>query len=228
MAAVGLHFRAELRRRWRAWLGLAVVLGLIGGAVLALAAGARRTDSAYGRFLRHQNASDVIVSKGVASFTFAAPPGPPLDPADVARLPGVEEASSAPDFYALIGSGVGVIVPPDERSADQINRLKILEGRRPDPTDPAEVAVGFDFAAQYGIHVGDQIPLLDTRLVDSAPPDTPQAVLDQIGCRPRPHPRRPAMRRSADARAIEPSHLTGYSATRFRQLQEAAGRQPQR
>ncbi|HEY2331096.1 MAG TPA: hypothetical protein VGH94_04195, partial [Acidimicrobiales bacterium] len=61
-----------------------------------------------------------------------------------------------------------------------INRLKILEGRRPDPTDPAEVAVGFDFAAQYGIHVGDQIPLLDTRLVDSAPPDTPQAVLDQI------------------------------------------------
>ncbi len=152
MAAVGLRFRAELTRRWRAWLALALILGLIGGAVLSFAAGARRTDSAYERFLRHQRASDVIVAKQVASFTSPAPPGPPLDPAAIGKLPGVEAVSTAPFAYAFIGSGVGVVIPPDQRSADLINRLKILEGRRPDPTHPTEVVVGFDFADQYGLH----------------------------------------------------------------------------
>ena len=38
MAAVWLRLRAELRSRWRAWLALALLIGMFGGAVVAAAA----------------------------------------------------------------------------------------------------------------------------------------------------------------------------------------------
>src|SRR6516162_7056558 len=63
MTALWLRLRADLRHRWRALLGLALLLGVIGGVVLAAAAGARRTDTAYPRLLEWANATrvDVIV-----------------------------------------------------------------------------------------------------------------------------------------------------------------------
>ena len=51
MATVWLLLRADLRRRWRALLGLALILGLAGGVVITAAAGARRTETAYPRLL---------------------------------------------------------------------------------------------------------------------------------------------------------------------------------
>src|SRR5436305_12853048 len=61
MTAVLLRLRTELRSRWRTWVSLTLILGLFGGAVIAIAAGARRTDSAYARFLpwRHAPHGDV-------------------------------------------------------------------------------------------------------------------------------------------------------------------------
>ena len=56
---VWLALRADLRLRWRAALGLALLLGLIGGVVLTAAAGARRTDTAYPRLLRSARAARV-------------------------------------------------------------------------------------------------------------------------------------------------------------------------
>jgi hypothetical protein len=51
VSAVWLRLRADARRRWRAWLGVVVLVGLFGGIVTAAAAGARRTDDAYSRFV---------------------------------------------------------------------------------------------------------------------------------------------------------------------------------
>ena len=48
--AVGLWVAAEWRRRWPALIGVAVLVALAGGAATALAAGARRADTAYTRF----------------------------------------------------------------------------------------------------------------------------------------------------------------------------------
>ncbi len=50
-SAVVLWVAAGWRRRWPALVGIAVLVALAGGAATALAAGARRADSAYGRFL---------------------------------------------------------------------------------------------------------------------------------------------------------------------------------
>jgi putative ABC transport system permease protein len=51
MAAVWVRAQAELRARWPAWVGLSLALGVAAGAVLALAAGAQRTASAYPRLV---------------------------------------------------------------------------------------------------------------------------------------------------------------------------------
>jgi len=55
-------WRASARRSWRPALVVALVGGLLGAVALAGVAGARRTSSAYGRYLTSINASDVLVS----------------------------------------------------------------------------------------------------------------------------------------------------------------------
>jgi hypothetical protein len=53
--------RAVWRQFWRIALIVALIGGLLGAVALGALAGARRTDSAYGRYLRSVNASDVLV-----------------------------------------------------------------------------------------------------------------------------------------------------------------------
>lgn len=53
---------AGLRRRWRALLVTVLVLGVLGGASLAAFAGARRTASAYPRFLEAGHPSNLAIN----------------------------------------------------------------------------------------------------------------------------------------------------------------------
>src|SRR5688500_13921609 len=64
MGAVLMRVRTELRAGWRAWLALALILGVSAGAAIAAMAGARRTDTAYPRFLRAQDAFDAVTGGG--------------------------------------------------------------------------------------------------------------------------------------------------------------------
>jgi hypothetical protein len=68
MEGVWLRLRADLRQHWRGWLGLALLLGLIGGITLTAAVGARRTDTAYPRFLRASHAADLLVTPARSGF----------------------------------------------------------------------------------------------------------------------------------------------------------------
>src|SRR5205814_3748620 len=68
MRAVMARLRVELRTRWRSWVVLALFIGFAGGVVLTTAAGARRTASAYTRFLRASNAADLLVSPDQTGF----------------------------------------------------------------------------------------------------------------------------------------------------------------
>jgi ABC-type lipoprotein release transport system permease subunit len=54
--------RPLLRGVWRQVLALALLVGLLGGVALGAVAGARRTATAYGRYLTAINASDVFVN----------------------------------------------------------------------------------------------------------------------------------------------------------------------
>src|SRR5438132_14173918 len=90
MAAVVLRLRAEARRRWTSWLGVAVLAGLLGGGILGLLAGAARTSAAYRDFSRAMHASDAIVA-GRSAFGLAGA----VDLDDVERLPQVRVAARA-------------------------------------------------------------------------------------------------------------------------------------
>jgi hypothetical protein len=74
MGALRLTLRAELRRRWRPMLMLALLLGITGGVVLTAAAGAVRTDTAYPRLLRwaHAAQANVIVKDAPVPAFFTA------------------------------------------------------------------------------------------------------------------------------------------------------------
>jgi hypothetical protein len=55
-------WRSAVRGSWRQAAALALVVGLLGGVALGAVAGARRTATAYGRYLSSINASDVFVN----------------------------------------------------------------------------------------------------------------------------------------------------------------------
>src|SRR5436190_23321849 len=107
MPAVWVRARAELRSGWRRAAGLVLLLGLVGGAAIAAAAGARRTDSALTRFNKARRAADVLY------LNDGSEPG--LHPDEVAhaitRLPVVSAAARARYTYVL-GNG-GLLAPAD-------------------------------------------------------------------------------------------------------------------
>ena len=82
MAAVLVRLRSEVRRRWAAWLGVALVAGLGGGVVIGLLAGANRTAAAYPEFVRSMKSADVLLG-GQSPFGLSGS----IELDDVAALP---------------------------------------------------------------------------------------------------------------------------------------------
>ena len=161
MASLGWVVARQLRARWRSWALLAVTVGLAGGVVLTAAAGARRTDSAYGRFLDSAHASDVFVSPdntGLGGYYKA-----------LARLPGADVVAPVIGVQALpVRPGpklleAQVYAPADRRYGQVIERPRVVSGRLPDPGRVHEVALDLQAASQFHVGVGGTITLAATR-----------------------------------------------------------------
>jgi hypothetical protein len=165
MRAIVYRLRADVRTRWRAWLGLALLAGVVGGAIIGVAAGARRTESAYDRFLEAQDAPDAVYAND-GNEGFAV-----LDLDAVAALPGVREVGRGTFFYVDIGPGIGAVVPRDDHLARDVARWKLLDGRLPRADAPDEAAISFALTDQYALHVGDTFPIYDP--ADELPPGLP-------------------------------------------------------
>src|SRR5262245_24880636 len=89
MGAVGARVRADFRRRWLAWVGLALAVGLAGAVGLTAAAGARGTATAFDRFREQAHAEDLYFSVGRLDE-----PGFREGLADLERLPQVERVGT--------------------------------------------------------------------------------------------------------------------------------------
>jgi hypothetical protein len=70
MNAGWMFLRTELRKRWRSWLALALIVGAFAGAVEAAAAGARRTDAAYPALLTWSRAPDLLAASEAGQSVF--------------------------------------------------------------------------------------------------------------------------------------------------------------
>jgi hypothetical protein len=137
-------------------LTVALIGGLLGTVALGGLAGARRTASAYGRYLASTNASDVFVDI----------PGPSLPPIPrIAALPGVRESAAWVSLAAypvirgrvddsfnasgLVGSFNGELFRQD--------RMTVLAGRLPRLGSTSEIALTPATARQFGVGVGGRV-----------------------------------------------------------------------
>jgi len=88
MAPLWLAFRSSFRTNKRSWVALALLIGLAGGVVLGAAAGARRTDSSYTRFLAVSNPREVLgLLAEEVGVDLAAPPKRVADFGPVDNMP---------------------------------------------------------------------------------------------------------------------------------------------
>src|SRR4051794_2066650 len=160
MAFTTTWARASARRRRGGLVGIALLLGIVGGLALATMAGARRTQSAYPRFLRTQNPSTLVVDVGSLAD------GGAQEIEYLRELPQVVRVRSYAAFYVAPWVNGGpdfdqnfeALASLDGRFFDQ-DQFTATSGRRPDPRRAEEVAVNETAAKRYGYHVGQRIDL---------------------------------------------------------------------
>jgi hypothetical protein len=153
-----MWLRTELRSRWKAFAGIALLLGISGGVGLGAAAGARRTETAYNRFLTAQNAADVaIFDDGSLDI------GVSVD--DIVGLPQVDSYARASLIMFLTNENAAA-ASVDDRLGRTINRFKVVEGRMYDSTRVEEVVVGLGIARVRNLRVGSVFPLVDPDFED--------------------------------------------------------------
>jgi ABC-type lipoprotein release transport system permease subunit len=158
--AVWMRLRSELRARWRAWLGLALLIGLAGGAAVAAAAGARRTETAYPRFVQEYKGYDLVTGG------FPEKLDPERTLAQMAAMPEVLEWTrvDVAAYAAILPSGRRVSIPELAAVSDlsgrvgyKLNRFKVLSGRLAKLGAADEAMVDFPVADRQGLRVGSTV-----------------------------------------------------------------------
>src|ERR1035438_373370 len=158
MGGAWLIVRADVRRRWRAMLAMVLLIGLVSGVVLVAAAGARRTGTAYPRFLSRRLAADLLVSPAQSGFRgyFQA----------VASLPQVASADEVAFLQmSLPGPGAspfsGMVAQATKAGCEGVarNRVKVLAGRIFNPADPHAVMISPVLAARDHLRPGGTLHL---------------------------------------------------------------------
>src|SRR5215471_6459468 len=149
-----MRFGVELRSHWRGWLAVALLAGLAGGILVAVAAGARRTDSAWPRYqvaYRFRNARLWAGSSPRSLRRFE-------------RLPQVAAGSIGADLAFQPGSGsfthqMSVYASVDGNDGVKLDQWKVLAGRRPNDNRVHEAVLDSRAARTFGAKPGDTIRL---------------------------------------------------------------------
>ena len=143
---------------------LVLLVAVAGGAVLAAAAGALRTDSAYPRFLKASKASDALVSPtgtGLGGYYRA-----------LAHLPGAAEVAPAIGLSIQPAGhhqgGADAEAPADGRLWRRVEMPRVLAGRLPGADRAGEIAVDQNGAALLHLRVGSTLAMV--ALPATAPP----------------------------------------------------------
>jgi hypothetical protein len=170
MSAVWMRARADLRAGARSLVALAILLGVLGGLAMAAGAGARRTNSAYDRFIASTTPPDAFVYSGTPRTRKVFPPIPLQR---VLHLPEVSSGAIEPILSGeLLDRGGHVLVSGDNLTtsvlfadgpAARMARVKLLSGRLPDPKSTSEIAIGYDPAIDRRAPVGSSIQLASLR-----------------------------------------------------------------
>lgn len=155
MRGIGWLVRHELRARWRSALGLALVVGIVAGVVLATAAGARRTATVYERFAAETATRDasIQVDDGDVDASLRR-----IEALELVAASGrLEMVPVLPTDESLLTEvDLAMFASPDGRWGVDVDRPLLLEGRMPDPSTAGEVLLNELAADQTGLEVGDR------------------------------------------------------------------------
>lgn len=149
MAAIWMRFRAELRSRWRSWLALSLLVGLFGGAVVAAAAGARRTDSVVDRFVQKMNPPNIFFVPFFGAGDFA-------EKLTLDRLVELDSVEDGERLFLMPAQGdIEVGASDDPGLGTATFPTNVIEGRLPDPRRADEAFVNIVASERLGLHPGD-------------------------------------------------------------------------
>jgi hypothetical protein len=157
--AVGLWVAAELRRRWLAVLGVAVLVALAGGVSTALAAGARRADTAYDRFREATGEPNLTAHIDLNGLATAGAHVGAID--ELAAIDGVESVE-VESWWAieLHREDPDVVVPfatGTFATAGEAGTPIVIDGVLPDADDPDGVTINEEATEYYDVEVGDTL-----------------------------------------------------------------------
>lgn len=161
-------YRSAIRGSWRQAAALALLVGILGAVTLGALAGARRTATAYGRYLAAINASDVYVN--VPGVLPGMPATRPITL--ISSLPGVVAHAA---YIGVAGLPVVHGKPDDAFLTDGVNgsldgeyfsqdRATVLAGALPPSGSTNTVVLTPAVARMFGTHVGGTVPYLFTPL----------------------------------------------------------------
>lgn len=149
MGVVRLAFRAEVRRRWRSWLAIALLISVVGGLVLGAAAAGRRTESAFPGFL---------AAHGYDVDVYATRPLPQL-----ARLPEVSSVTTlaGPDNGTPVCESCPHPINPTDFGITCVSGhgrspYKLVSGHLPDPSSTTQVLASYTLQSD-GVRLGTVI-----------------------------------------------------------------------
>jgi hypothetical protein len=157
------RFRITLARRRAGYLTIVLLVGLVGGIALGSLTAARRTEASYPKFLAGTNPSDLFLQPTTTLTNVRA------FNAQLAGLPHVAKVESAVSINAATltpSGGFGTILlvqaellaSPNGLFAN-VDRLTMLEGRRPNPVRIDEIVVSPAAASLFHLHVGSHLPV---------------------------------------------------------------------
>jgi hypothetical protein len=168
MSAALYWWRATWRSSWRAALTVALLSGLLGAVALGALAGARRTDSAYGRYLTSINVSDAFVNVPGIIPIKGRPVTQPITL--ISRLPGIATSSAYLGLaaYPLINGRVddgfqdggltGSFEAPGVAAGFlQQDRVSVLAGKAPRDGSTHQIVVTPAVARLFRVGVGGRV-----------------------------------------------------------------------
>ena len=161
MSSALYRWRAAARRSWRPLVVLVLLGGVLGAVALAAVAGAWRTDTAYGRYLRAANVSDAFVN--VPGELPGMPATRPLTL--ISHLPGVTASAS---YLGLLGAPVihghitwsflaASLNGTLDREWYKQDRLTVLAGRLAPADSAHDVMITTGIRRLLGVRVGGKI-----------------------------------------------------------------------
>ena len=172
LATAWYRFRTTLRLRWGSYVGVVLLVGLVGGIAMASIAGARRTESAFPTHLTDSEASQLQAQIWNLQESLSGPAQANLT-AELARLPNVKHVASAPTVLLLpLGpngkpnSTFQVVANNKEDTVGSVggmyfrqDRVILAQGRMADPNRGDEMVATAQAAQLLRWHVGETISL---------------------------------------------------------------------